>query len=117
MTEKTIIDELTSSEDIICEGQLWQNVPGSSERPMPKSGSWKEHWLLYNHAGHDWPATCQVCNCREAAEQGAFIVSTKEGEGLVEYIVPMCKKHCRDYEKCIFDLKTSAALAPAVVDD
>lgn len=117
MTEKTIIDELTSPDDIICEGQLWQNVPGSSERPMCKSGSWKEHWLAYNPAGHDWPDTCQVCNCKAPAEYGVCIVSTNEDEAISEYIVPMCKKHSLDYEKRIFDLKTSAAPAPVVVDD
>lgn len=117
MLNKTIFDDLKSDEDIMCEGHLWRNIPGSNQRPMCKCGSRKEHWKKYNQKGRKWPETCQVCSCHKQAEYGALIVGTLDDESNEEYIVPMCQKHSDDTKKFTFDLKTSAVLAPAEVKE
>lgn len=64
----------------------WRNKKGTAERsPVCTCGSWKNHWL--NITNTDWPITCSVDGCNNAATDGAHIFHTDIPN---ERIVPLC---------------------------
>jgi len=109
-------DEFNHHQVIICEGRLWKKISASNQRPVSGSGSWKDHWIKHNQGGHHWPETCQVCDCQREAEFGVLIVLADDDKLKKEYVIPMCKGHSIDMAPHFVNLKQSAFVAPAEVD-
>lgn len=83
----------------------WKNKAGTANRNC-SCGTWTQHWM--NYANKEWPSSCSVEGCHNAATLGAHIINASVSG---EQIVPMCAS-CNGLGGA-FNLKGGITLASA----
>ena len=105
MSFKTLLDNCEEADNMITTG--WKNKNNTSGRKCI-CGSWKEHWIRFNHFKYLWPSKCSVNGCNNRATLGAHVIN---GNVAGEFIVPMCDSCNKRREEFDLDYGTSFASA------